>query len=92
VADFLTKSQRSRLMSAIHGHGNKDTEIALAKLFRRNKITCWRRNQKIFGKPYFIFPKIRLALFVDGCFWHVCAKARNATERQPGGLASKVFQ
>jgi DNA mismatch endonuclease (patch repair protein) len=44
------------------------------KLFRQHGITGWRRNQKVFGKPDFIFRKIRLALFVDGCFWHCCRK------------------
>lgn len=24
------------------------------------------------GKPDFVFPKQRIALFVDGCFWHGC--------------------
>jgi DNA mismatch endonuclease (patch repair protein) len=61
-------------MSRVRSRGNKDTEVALAKLFRRNKITGWRRNQKVFEKPDFVFPKIRLALFVDGCFWHGCPK------------------
>ena len=61
-------------MSRVRSHGNKDTEVALAKLFRRHKITGWRRHQKIFGKPDFVFPKIKLAVFVDGCFWHGCPK------------------
>jgi DNA mismatch endonuclease (patch repair protein) len=72
--DFLTQEKRSVLMSTIRGHGNKDTEIALAKFFRRHRITGWRRNKKIFGKPDFIFPKLKLAIFVDGCFWHGCPK------------------
>jgi DNA mismatch endonuclease, patch repair protein len=74
VPDIFTKKKRSDVMSRIRGRGNKDTELALAKLFRRHKITGWRRNQKILGKPDFIFPKLKLALFVDGCFWHGCPK------------------
>ena len=74
MADIFTKAKRSEVMSLIRGRGNKDTEVALAKLFRRNKITGWRRHQKIFGKPDFIFRQVRLALFVDGCFWHGCPK------------------
>jgi DNA mismatch endonuclease (patch repair protein) len=23
-------------------------------------------------RPDFVFPKLRLAVFVDGCFWHAC--------------------
>ena len=72
--DFLTKEKRSALMSTIRGRGNKDTEIALIKVFRRHHITGWRRNQPVFGKPDFIFPKCKLAIFVDGCFWHGCPK------------------
>jgi DNA mismatch endonuclease (patch repair protein) len=74
MSDIFTKAKRSEVMSLIRGRGNKVTELALAKLFRRNKITGWRRNQKIFGKPDFIFPKLKLAIFVDGCFWHGCPK------------------
>jgi DNA mismatch endonuclease (patch repair protein) len=61
-------------MSLIRGCGNKSTELALAKLFRRHKITGWRRHQKVFGKPDFVFPQRKLAVFVDGCFWHGCPK------------------
>ena len=25
-------------------------------------------------RPDFVFPKLKLALFVDGCFWHDCPK------------------
>jgi DNA mismatch endonuclease (patch repair protein) len=72
MSDVFTKAKRSEVMSRIRSRGNKDTELALAKLLRRNKITGWRRNQKIFGKPDFIFKQARLAIFVDGCFWHGC--------------------
>jgi DNA mismatch endonuclease, patch repair protein len=74
MSDVFTKAKRSEIMSRIRGHGNKDTEVALAKLFRRNKIIGWRRNQKIFGKPDFVFSRFKLAVFVDGCFWHGCPR------------------
>ena len=61
-------------MSRIRSRGNKDTELALAKLLRRHGITGWRRRQPVFGKPDFIFPKGKLTVFVDGCFWHGCPK------------------
>ena len=74
MPDVFTKAKRSDVMSRIRGHGNKDTELALAKLFRQHGITGWRRNQKVYGKPDFLFRRNRLALFVDGCFWHSCPK------------------
>jgi DNA mismatch endonuclease (patch repair protein) len=41
---------------------------------RRHGITGWRRNQRVFGRPDFVFRGLRLAVFVDGCFWHGCPK------------------
>jgi DNA mismatch endonuclease (patch repair protein) len=72
--DVFTKAKRSEVMSKIRGKGNKDTEVALAKLFRVHGITGWRRHYPITGKPDFAFPKQKVAVFVDGCFWHGCPK------------------
>src|SRR6266404_2096697 len=74
MPDILSVLERSERMSRIRSRGNKDTELALAKLLRRNRISGWRRNQSVFGKPDFIFHRVRLAVFVDGCFWHGCPK------------------
>ena len=79
--DVFSKNKRSEVMSRIRGKGNKDTEVALAKLFRANGLTGWRRHYDIVGKPDFAFPKHKLAVFVDGCFWHSCPKH----ETQPKG-------
>lgn len=72
MADVFSKAQRSEVMSRIRGRGNKDTELALIRVFRAHHITGWRRNRPVFGKPDFVFPQLRLAIFVDGCFWHGC--------------------
>jgi DNA mismatch endonuclease, patch repair protein len=69
-----TTPQRSRIMSAIRSKGNKTTEVRLIKIMRGHNITGWRRNWPLPGKPDFVFPKYRLAVFVDGCFWHGCPR------------------
>lgn len=74
MADVFTAAKRSEVMSKIRGRGNKKTELALIALFHRHGITGWRRNQKVFGKPDFVFWKVRVAVFVDGCFWHGCPR------------------
>ena len=85
-------------MSLIRGKGNNETENALLSLLKRNKITGWRRHLPLPGKPDFAyqlivkatylrlrlrFPKHKVAVFVDGCFWHGCPKcyARPKTNR-----------
>jgi DNA mismatch endonuclease, patch repair protein len=74
MADIWTKKKRSAVMSLVRSQGNKDTELVLVRLFRQNKITGWRRHIPLLGKPDFIFKNHRLAIFVDGCFWHGCPK------------------
>ena len=72
MSDVFTRVKRSDVMSRIRGKGNKSTEIKLLNLFRVYGVTGWRRHQAITGKPDFVFRKERLAVFVDGCFWHGC--------------------
>jgi DNA mismatch endonuclease (patch repair protein) len=74
MADVFSAHKRSQIMSRVHGRGNKATELALIMLLRRHQISGWRRGARLFGKPDFVFPKHRLAVFVDGCFWHGCPK------------------
>lgn len=97
MPDIFTKAKRSLVMARIRSRGNKDTELALAKLFRRQGISGWRRHLEVSGekaegrgqaavrtshpssrpfrvRPDFVFPKLRLTVFVDGCFWHACPR------------------
>lgn len=72
MADVFSKRKRSEVMSAIRSTGNKDTELKLIAIFRAYGIVGWRRRQPLAGHPDFIFRRERLAVFVDGCFWHGC--------------------
>ena len=61
-------------MARVSGRGNRSTEEKLARLFRRDGITGWRRHLRLPGTPDFAFPENRIVVFVDGCFWHGCPK------------------
>ena len=74
VADIWTKAKRSEVMARIRGRGNRSTEGRLAALFRAHGFTGWRRQRPLPGRPDFVFPAERLAVFVDGCFWHGCPR------------------
>lgn len=84
MPDVFTKAKRSAVMARIRSRGNRDTELALAKLLRAHGITGWRRHREIRSpkseirrfrvRPDFVFPGRKLALFVDGCFWHGCPR------------------
>jgi DNA mismatch endonuclease, patch repair protein len=72
MPDVFSKKRRSQIMAAVRSRGNKETELKLVAILRYARIKGWRRHQAILGCPDFIFGRARLAVFVDGCFWHGC--------------------
>lgn len=72
--DTISPQKRSEIMSSIRSTGNKATELFFVRILRIHRIIGWRRNAKIIGRPDFVFSRERVAVFVDGCFWHGCSK------------------
>jgi DNA mismatch endonuclease, patch repair protein len=70
VTDCFKPDKRSRIMSRIRSQGNYTTELRFLRLMRRYKIAGWRRRTKLPGRPDFVFTKYKLAVFIDGDFWH----------------------
>lgn len=67
--DKLSKEQRRKNMQANKSTGTKPERILAKKLWHRGHH--YRKNNKsVFGKPDFTFKKLKLAIFVDGEFWH----------------------
>ena len=65
--------RRSRNMRAIRGSGNRSTELRLRMALVRSELSGWRvRPANLPGSPDFYFKSLKLAVFVDGCFWHGC--------------------
>jgi DNA mismatch endonuclease, patch repair protein len=77
MPDVFTKEKRSAVMSRIRGKRNRDTELLFAKLLRKHSISGWRRHAPIIGRPDFVFRSQKIAIFIDGCFWHGCPKHSN---------------
>ncbi|MBI1839631.1 MAG: very short patch repair endonuclease [Verrucomicrobia bacterium] len=72
MADNLTSNERSRVMAAVRSRGNQSTELRLVSLLRAHGVRGWRRHPRLAEHPDFVFPRERLAILVDGCFWHGC--------------------
>lgn len=82
MTDPLTPEERSARMSRVTSKGNKSTELVVARALRKHGIKGWRRHLQLLpGRPDFYFPAQRLALFVDGCFWHGCPTCARRTPR-----------
>jgi DNA mismatch endonuclease (patch repair protein) len=70
--DTVSPKQRSQIMARVRSTGNKSTESAVINVFRAHHILGWRRQYRTTGTPDFGFPRHKIAVFVDGCFWHGC--------------------
>ncbi|MEN8264698.1 MAG: very short patch repair endonuclease [Nitrospirota bacterium] len=66
---------RSKTMSAIRGKNNRTTEVKLRMALIRGGFSGFKLHaNELPGTPDFYFEKDKLALFVDGCYWHGCPK------------------
>ena len=70
MADVYNKATRSAVMQKVRSKGNKSTELRIIEIFSKCGITGWRRNYPVKGHPDFVFLSRKVAVFVDGCFWH----------------------
>lgn len=60
-------------MRAVRGRNNASTERRFKALLAQRGIRTWRlQDNQLPGRPDFTFPKKKLAVFLDGCFWHGC--------------------
>ncbi len=70
---FLNVSSiRSRAMAAVKGKHNRSTEIQFRMALVRGALGGWNTHEKLPGNPDVYFDDARLAVFLDGCFWHGC--------------------
>lgn len=72
MSDVLTAAQRRYCMSRIRGKNTKP-EILLRKELWALGFR-YRIKNKLPGHPDVVFPRKRVAVFIDGCFWHCCPK------------------
>jgi DNA mismatch endonuclease (patch repair protein) len=70
VPDVFSSEERSRIMGRIKGRDTKP-ELVLRRALWALGIRGWRCHRKdLPGRPDITFGPARLAIFVDGAFWH----------------------
>ncbi len=84
--DTVAPATPSRIMAAIR---SRDTgpEVLLRLHLRAAGVgRRYRLHPRVGGiRPDIVFPAARLAVFVDGCFWHccpICRRRQPATNRE----------
>ena len=70
--DHVSREVRSKIMATVRSKGNRTTELALGRLLWAAGLRGYRKQWPIAGKPDFAWPGRKVAVFVDGCFWHGC--------------------
>ncbi|MBD5086418.1 MAG: very short patch repair endonuclease [Clostridiales bacterium] len=81
MSDIFCKEKRSSVMKAVKSRNTKTTELRMITIFKELHIIGWRRTYPLIGKPDFVFPKKKVVVFVDGCFWHG-HDCRNVTPKE----------
>jgi DNA mismatch endonuclease (patch repair protein) len=69
MADIVSPSVRSRMMSGIRGKNTKP-ELLLRRALHARGYRYRLHRKDLPGKPDIVFPKCLAAVFVHGCFWH----------------------
>lgn len=75
MSDVMTRAQRSANMSHIRGRGTLP-EIELRRRLWKKGLRYRLHHKHLTGRPDLAFISSRVAVFVDGCFWHSCPKHR----------------
>jgi DNA mismatch endonuclease (patch repair protein) len=71
--DKFSAETRSKVMARVRSQRNLSTEWRLRAILVRTGIRGWKLNPAdVPGRPDFVFREERVALFVDGCYWHGC--------------------
>ena len=86
-----TPASRRDNMRAVRSRGNRSTEVRLRAAMVRRAIRGWTLHpREVFGVPDFFFKDCRVAIFVDGCFWHGCPRCGHVPKTNADYWAGKI--
>lgn len=88
MTDVLTGEQRSYNMSRIKGRDTKPELILRSALWSAG--LRYRLKSKLPGHPDLVFPGRKVAVFVDGCFWHRCPEHFQLPKTQAEFWGNKI--
>jgi DNA mismatch endonuclease (patch repair protein) len=88
MADVLNREQRTRCMSSVRSR-NTGPELRLRKALWARGLR-YRLKSMLPGKPDLVFPGSRVAIFVDGCFWHQCPIHKTSPKTNAEFWAAKL--
>jgi DNA mismatch endonuclease (patch repair protein) len=69
MADIFSKATRSRIMSSIRGKDTK-LEMTVRRALHSLGLRYNLHDRRLPGRPDLVFPRYKVALLVNGCWWH----------------------
>ncbi|MCX7322717.1 MAG: very short patch repair endonuclease [Hyphomicrobiales bacterium] len=78
MPDIVSKEIRSSMMAAVRQKHTKP-EMMLRRALHRLGMRYQLHRKDLPGRPDLAFPKAKIAIFVNGCFWHRHEGCRKAT-------------
>lgn len=89
MADRVSPETRSRMMSKIRSKNTKP-EMAVRRVLWRAGLRYRVHDRTLPGTPDISNKRKRLAVFVDGCFWHGCPTCRSIPQTNADFWRSKI--
>ncbi len=84
-------AERSRAMGAVKGRGNRTTELRFKMCLVRKRMDGWRLHRRIgTTRPDLYFARERVAVFLNGCFWHGCPLCGHTPRTNSSYWARKI--
>jgi DNA mismatch endonuclease (patch repair protein) len=77
-------------MSAVRSRGNRTTEVALGRMLWAAGLRGYRKHWQVEGHPDFAWPGLKIAVFVDGCFWHGCPRCNESPKTNAAFWSAKI--
>ena len=71
MTDNLDRIKRSKIMSSIRGK-NTRPELLIRKIIWSSGKRYRIHDKTVYGRPDISNKKRKIAVFIDGCFWHGC--------------------
>jgi DNA mismatch endonuclease, patch repair protein len=81
---------RSAAMGKIKSRNNRTTELRLRMALIREGCSGWVLHPDLPGRPDFFFRREKLAVFVDGCFWHGCKMCGHVPKTRSRFWSAKI--
>jgi len=91
MADNLSREKRSKVMASIRGKNTKP-EVTIRKILWKKGMRYRLHNKSVFGTPDISIKKKKIAIFVDGCFWHGCNRCYKEPKTNVEFWRNKIIQ